>query len=46
MRRAALKTGRSDIAGMAEALDEGLFEDSLIDPETCKVASLYVPVGR
>lgn len=35
LRRAAVKTGKSDIYGMADALDEGLWNDPLMDPETC-----------
>jgi len=33
-RRVAVQSGRSDIYGMAEAMDEGLWNDPLIDPET------------
>ncbi|CCA68926.1 hypothetical protein PIIN_02786 [Serendipita indica DSM 11827] len=36
---------QSDIDGMAKAMDEGLWLDGLMDPETCRTASLYLPVG-
>lgn len=26
-------------------MDEGLWENSFIDPETCGISSLYVPIG-
>ncbi|PVG04486.1 S-adenosyl-L-methionine-dependent methyltransferase [Serendipita vermifera] len=45
MRRGAVSTGRSDLFGAAEALDAGLWTSPLIDPETCKNASLYLPIG-
>ncbi|KAG8805343.1 hypothetical protein FRC18_006734, partial [Serendipita sp. 400] len=44
MRRACLRIG-SDLSGMESELDAGLWRDPLIDPETCKTGSLYLPVG-
>ncbi|KAG8768465.1 hypothetical protein FRB91_010007 [Serendipita sp. 411] len=44
MRRACLRIG-SDPIGMESELDAGLWTDPLIDPETCKTGSLYLPVG-
>lgn len=40
-----MKARQSDIDGMAKAMDEGLWLDGLMDPETCRTASLYLPVG-
>ncbi|CAG7849049.1 SubName: Full=Uncharacterized protein {ECO:0000313/EMBL:CCA67102.1} [Serendipita indica DSM 11827] len=45
MRRGAVGTGRSDLFTMATALDEGLWDDALLDPDTCRTASLYLPLG-
>ncbi|KAG8834001.1 hypothetical protein FRC18_002742 [Serendipita sp. 400] len=44
MRRACLKLG-SDLHGMESALDAGLWRDPLMDPETCRTGSLYIPIG-
>ncbi|KAG8868469.1 hypothetical protein FRC20_003315 [Serendipita sp. 405] len=44
MRRACLKIG-SDLHAMESALDAGLWQDPLIDSETCKIGSLYLPMG-
>ncbi|KAG8791092.1 hypothetical protein FRC16_000605 [Serendipita sp. 398] len=45
MRRGAMSSGKSDIYGMSKAMDEGLWEHPLMDPETCKTGSLYMPIG-
>ncbi|KAG8828601.1 hypothetical protein FRC17_007478, partial [Serendipita sp. 399] len=45
MRRGAVSSGKSDIYGMAKAMDEGLWDHSKMDPETCKTGSLYLPIG-
>ncbi|CCA67105.1 hypothetical protein PIIN_00939 [Serendipita indica DSM 11827] len=45
MRRAAINTVNSDIYGMSKAMDEGLWEDEIMDPETCRAASLHLPIG-
>ncbi|PVG02067.1 hypothetical protein CPB86DRAFT_811956 [Serendipita vermifera] len=44
-RRAYLRFG-SDVEGMENAMDAGLWSDPILDPETCKAASLYLPIGR
>ncbi|KIM24059.1 hypothetical protein M408DRAFT_331978 [Serendipita vermifera MAFF 305830] len=44
MRRACTIVG-SDIHGMEDALDNGLWNNEQIDPETCKTGSLYLPIG-
>ncbi|PVG02071.1 S-adenosyl-L-methionine-dependent methyltransferase [Serendipita vermifera] len=44
LRRAFSRIG-SDIEGMDTALDAGLWSDALFDPDTCKTASLYLPIG-
>lgn len=45
-RRAAKISGKSDIDGIAEALDEGLWDDPLIDPITCVCRYLRQPYSR
>lgn len=45
MRRGAMSTGKSDIYGMSKAMDEGLWLDDIMDPETCRTSSLYLPIG-
>ncbi|KAG8822738.1 hypothetical protein FRC17_009467, partial [Serendipita sp. 399] len=44
LRRAMLKVG-SDIDGMESTLDAGFWKDPLLDPTTCRTASLYMPIG-
>ncbi|KAG8757019.1 hypothetical protein FRC14_002450 [Serendipita sp. 396] len=44
LRRAMTKIG-SDINGMESILDQGLWNDPLLDPTTCRTASLYMPIG-
>ncbi|KIM21381.1 hypothetical protein M408DRAFT_333515 [Serendipita vermifera MAFF 305830] len=44
MRRQAVKRG-SDLFTLAAELDAGFWSHELLDPETCKTASLYVPLG-
>ena len=31
---------------MFEAMDEGFWEDDILDPETCGTSSLYLPMGK
>ncbi|KIM19538.1 hypothetical protein M408DRAFT_334364 [Serendipita vermifera MAFF 305830] len=45
MRRGAVNSGKSDLYGMSEALDAGLWKEPLMDPVTCRTASLYLPLG-
>lgn len=44
MRRSAV-LGGSDVHEMEKALDEGLWDSPLLDPATCKTASLYLLIG-
>lgn len=45
VRRAGCLNG-SDVKTMEKILDEGFWtHTSMLDPETCKTASLYLPVG-
>ncbi|KAG8812839.1 hypothetical protein FRB91_001165 [Serendipita sp. 411] len=44
-RRAAVAFGRSDLDTMMEVLSAGLWDDPLLDSETCQAADLFVPVG-
>ncbi|CAG7847886.1 SubName: Full=Uncharacterized protein {ECO:0000313/EMBL:CCA74809.1} [Serendipita indica DSM 11827] len=44
MRRACIKFG-SDVASMESMLDAGLWQDPVMDPESCKTASLFLPIG-
>jgi hypothetical protein len=44
LRRAFALRG-SDVHAMESILDAGLWDEPLLDPETCKTASLYLPVG-
>lgn len=43
--RKSVRMGKCDLDGGSKAMDEGLWENSLMDPETCRTASLYVPIG-
>ena len=40
-----MSTGKSDIYGMSKAMDEGVWLDDEMDPETCRTSSLYLPIG-
>ncbi|CAG7852550.1 SubName: Full=Related to methyltransferase {ECO:0000313/EMBL:CCA71907.1} [Serendipita indica DSM 11827] len=44
MRRTAVRMGRSDIFTMIETLSLGLWNDELLDPETCGAADLFMPL--
>lgn len=45
VRRSAASAG-SDVATMVKVLDEGFWNEApMLDPDTCKAASLYLPIG-
>lgn len=40
-----MRMGNSDLDGMFKAMDYGLWDNKWIDPETCGMSSLYLPIG-
>lgn len=45
MSQAVLSASANDLTIMGDIIDEGFWADPLMDPETCRTASLYIPVG-